>query len=53
MSKMATDTFSTFPLYLVENIHGMVRVREWGHGRCLHGDVGGGVFTVFLWRNSK
>lgn len=37
MNKMATDTFSTFLLYLVENLLGMVCVRERGQNRCHHG----------------
>lgn len=43
MNKMAMDTFSTFLLYLVEILLGMVRVRERGQSQCRHGDGGGRV----------
>lgn len=54
MNKMAMDAFSTFLLYLVENLLRIVRVRK--QSRCHHGDGGGGggvVVTALLWRNSN
>lgn len=43
MKKMAMDTFSTFLLYLVDILLGMVCVRERGQSQCRHGDGGGRV----------
>lgn len=37
MNKMAMDTFSTFLLYLVEILLGMVRVRKRGQSQCRDG----------------
>lgn len=54
MNKMAKDTFSTFLLYLVENLPEMVCFREQGQSRCRFADTGWGerVFSALLWRNS-